>query len=205
MSEATKRSTNAKRRLFPDEKDDQASNNAPTGRRTRSKGSTAHNLSTVVDTPQKKKAKTKHDFFSPKGKPIVTPDKFEGDEVEVVSPPLTKTRLSELFSPTKTKRVDDGPYVPTYIHKNLSYKRQGDASLSEKVVKTFELVKEHYEIPDDFESNRSFGPLSGTSYEERAITAYNLSMLDPKNADRVEICSNCVSVGHKRGDCPRLI
>jgi hypothetical protein len=188
--------------LFGDDKDENASDDLPP-----SSGSKTHanKVATIVDTPQKKKPKNTHGFFSPKGKPVVTPDKLEDDEVQVVSPPLKKTRLSERFSPAKAKKAEEGPYVPTYIHKNLSYKRQGSASLPEKVVKTFELVNEHYEIPDDFETNRSYGPLSGISYEERAIAAYNLSMLNARKGDGVEICSNCVCVGHKRSDCPKLI
>ena len=218
MSEATKRSTRGKRRLFGDKDDDNKDGPPQSSTSSASVSSSRKHAvtTTIAETPQKKVKKTaKHDFFvSPKkGKPVVTPDKLEDidDEddvvVEVVSPLWKRTRLSDQFSPAKPRqKVEDSQYIPTYIHKNLSYKRQGDASLPDKVVKTFQLVCQHYEIPDDFETNRSYGPLSGISYEERAISAYSLSLLNPKPGDEgTEICSNCVTVGHKRNDCPDLV
>jgi hypothetical protein len=218
MSETPKRSTRGKRRLFGDKDDDK---DGPPQSIASSSFAARERLvtTTIAETPQKKTKKTSNheSFFSPKkGKPFVTPDKLEDvddvddeddDIVEVGSPPWKKTRLSDQFSPVKaTKKAEDSPYIPTYIHKNLTYKRQGDASLPDKVVKTFRLVCQHYEIPDDFETNRSYGPLSGISYEERAISAYSLGLLDHKPGDEgIEICSNCVTVGHKRNDCPQLI
>lgn len=215
MSERAKRNTtNAKRNLFGTtvEEDDntRTATAAPPATEIADKQSNI-----ILETPQKKtkKQKVNHDFFSPKGKPVVTPDKTEGeddDEVQVVSPPLKRTRLSERYSPQeKSKRPeekeDEEPYVPTYIHKNLSYKRAGTASLPPKVNKIFQLVVDHYEIPKDFETNRSYGPLSGISHEERVICAYNLSMLEPKDGTAVEICASCAKMGHKRNDCPDLI
>lgn len=190
-------------------------------------------VATTAVTPQKNKKRStatnaKHDFFSPKGKSlsVVTPDNHvlvvdddEDDEEEpkdeverlttVGSPSSKRTRLSDLFSPVKSEKVvveDESVYIPTYIHKNVSYQRKGQASLSDKVIQTFQLVCSHYDIPEDLETNRIYGPLSGISYEERAIAAYNLSLLKPKNGEEVgvEICSRCVTVGHKRSDCPLL-
>jgi hypothetical protein len=204
MSETTKRNTNAKRRLFGKAPEEDNAETAP--KTTAENKDNQSNI--ILETPQKKKKqKVGLDFFSPnKGKPVVTPDKVEGedisdDEVEVVSPPLKKTRLSERYSPQPKEEA----YVPTYIHKNLSYMREGTASLPAKVKKVFQLVVENFEIADDFEQNRSYGPLSGVAHEERVISAYNLSMLQPKNGQAVEICSSCVSMGHRRNDCPDLI
>ena len=68
------------------------------------------------------------------------------------------------------------------------------------------IVDEHFSIPKDFEQNREYGPLSGTCYEERAISAYNLGLLKPVDqASTVEICSSCASLGHKRVECPELV
>lgn len=165
----------------------------------------APQVATVLDTPQKKRRVD--DYFSPKrGRAIVTPEKDE--ELDIASPPSTKKpRVVDLMDkvstrPRTAKRTK--AYVPEYIHKNLGYQREGTASLSAVAKKTFELVQEHYVIPDDLEQNRSYGPLSGTCFEERAIRAYNLSLLKPMKTD-VEICSHCSSLGHKRNDCPQLI
>jgi hypothetical protein len=146
----------------------------------------------LLETPQKKRRVDSQLFFSPKGKAIVTPDKEE----EIPTP---------VKQPKEEKKKD--PYVPTYIHKNLSYQRKGQALLGENAQKTFELVEAYFEIPEDFEQSRSFGPLSGTCFEERAIRAYNLSLLDPKKITNatLEICSACATLGHKRNDCPDLI
>lgn len=204
MSERTKRSTNAKRRLFG--RTEEPSEGQPSSSSAASAAPSA-DANVVLETPQKKRNQ-RSNFFSPQGKPVVTPDKIEGDdddEVQIVSPPAKKTRLSAQYShPKDEKKEEGGEYVPTYIDKNLSYKRKGVASLPFTVEKTYQLVIDHYHIPKDFEHNRSYGPLSGTSYEERVIGAYRLSLLEPQDQS-VEICSNCATLGHLRNDCPELI
>lgn len=209
MSGTAQRNTSAKRRLFGKQTEGSEDiRNISQNVIVRNEEGRSDSAVTILDceTPQKKST-SRHDlFFSPKSKPVVTPDKVEDDGVEVFSPPSKKTRLSEIYSPqprhvgTKTEA-----YIPTYIHKNLSYRRHGTASLPSNVKGAFDLVQEHYEIPVDFEESRSYGPLSGTSFEERVITAYNLSQLEPKNGEGVQICSICVTLGHKRNDCPDLI
>lgn len=209
MSGIAKKSSGAKRRLFGDDKEDGKKvddySSAAPGPTDDLSQRTKH-VATIIETPQKR---SKQDFFSPKRKPVVTPDKAEDvddDGVEVLSPPPKKTRLSDRFLPTKVETAkSEKPYVPTYIHQNLSYKRKGKASLPENVIETYKLVESNYKIPEDFETNRSYGPLSGISFEERAIAAYNLSKLEGKSGSEVDICSNCVSIGHKRNDCPKLI
>ena len=121
---------------------------------------------------------------------------------------------SDFSTPKKRTKTDGGVtenedrlYVPTYIHKNVSYFRKGEAKLSAKTETCFRLVAEHFVIPKDMEQSRKYGPLSGTSFEERVISAYNLGLLEPKRpeSDGVEICSNCAEEGHTRDDCPKLI
>ena len=61
-------------------------------------------------------------------------------------------------------------------------------------------------IPKGFENSRSFGPLSGSCFEERVISAYSNNLLEPKNAGvKIQICTSCASKGHKRDDCPELL
>ena len=182
----------AKRRLFVDDDDDEPKEVAtskliPT------------DISSVLETPKKKRRLDdgSQTFFSPKAKAVVTPEK----EDEIATPVKRKIPFRR-----EEKKADEA-HVPIYIHKNVNYQRRGDASIDEKLKKTFELVESHFFIPEDFERNRSFGPLSGTCFEERAIRAYNLSLLEPKNdADaELEICSHCAVLGHRRSDCPDLI
>lgn len=149
----------------------------------------------VLETPQKKRRISGRGqqtlAFSPTGKvPVVTPAK-EDEEKRLV----------------KQKKQDG--YVPTYIHKNLSYQREGKTSLSEVTRKVFDLVKEYFVIPDDFEQSRVYGPLSGICFEERVIREYNLGTLNAKKEGSEGlafiICSNCAAEGHKRVECPDLI
>jgi hypothetical protein len=68
-------------------------------------------------------------------------------------------------------------------------------------------VEKHFVIPQDFENNRKYGPLSGVSFEERAISAYSCGLLEPKTqaSAKVAICSACAEEGHKRSACPQLV
>ena len=140
-----------------------------------------------------------------------------------------KQGIASYFSPAKTTAVGDSrkasvlvtpekvgdeeqekekEYVPTYIHKNLNYKRRGMASLDENLERTFDLVEEHYVIPSDFENNRSYGPLSGTCFEQRAVDAYEKGLLVPIRSSKegdVLICVYCAQLGHRQDDCPQLI
>ena len=65
-------------------------------------------------------------------------------------------------------------------------------------------VQEDYSIPDDFELDKArFGPLSGTTWEERVITAYYSRKLPLKHG-RVErgwLCEECGGRGHLPRDC----
>jgi hypothetical protein len=140
----------------------------------------------LTDSPKKQRV----DPFPPKklDAAVVTPPKSE--------PPTKRTRV---------EKKDE--YVPSYIHKNVDYKRKGKADLSDETLEAYELVEKHFHIPDGFENSRNYGPLSGTSFEERVISAYSLGLLEPKTKEsaNVAICSVCAVEGHLRSDCPKLI
>lgn len=121
-----------------------------------------------------------------------------------------KKKDKAFTTPTKKARIEESkeePYVPTYIHKNLEYLRKGEATLSEITRRTFALVEEHFHLPEDLDKNRKYGPLSGSCFEKRAITAYSMGELEVKNpeADGIMICTACAAEGHKRSSCPTLI
>ncbi|CAJ1966713.1 unnamed protein product [Cylindrotheca closterium] len=141
-------------------------------------------------------------------------------EIEDDSPRPTQSTLSEtpqkkirygrakVITPDKEDdKKKEAEYVPTYIHKNLSYHRKGKAMLDPTTQKTFDLVTRFFQVPENFEQDRRFGPIAGTCFEERMIQAYNLGMLEPieeENAS-IELCSSCASEGHKSVDCPQLL
>jgi len=96
-------------------------------------------------------------------------------------------------------------YVPYYLYKNLQYKREGEESqLSSRARKAFNLIKEHYIVPQNFETSRFYGPWSGTCYEERLMAAYEVGLLQPE-AEDIELCCFCGEVGHLRTNCSDLL
>jgi hypothetical protein len=167
---------------------------------------TKDSVSVVPATPEKKRRRRRDGdsdhkqgislYFSPskttKTSAVVTPEKKDDDEKQIRGEEEDKLQQ----------------HVPIYIHKNLNYQRRGSASLNQKLKRAFDLVEDHYVIPSDFESNRSYGPLSGTCFEERAVNAYDKGLLLPKQSSRkdgVLICCFCSELGHTQDDCPKLI
>lgn len=111
---------------------------------------------------------------------------------------------------TALKKISE-QFVPVHVHKNLEYVRSGQAALSEGKRKAHEFVIEHCDIPDNFENDRKFGPLSGTCHEDRVIAAFTVGRLQAKpgvthaNAVAAGVCSFCGEVGHRRISCSALI
>lgn len=141
-------------------------------------------------------------------------------DASAASPPKRQRRTIEPFTTTSSPlaRLRDvgaavtpedesqplSSYIPKYIHQNLDYHRRGESNLSETTQKVFALIESNFNIPSDFEQKRSYGPLSGSSYEERVIQAYSLGKLKAKKDD-IPICTCCGTIGHKRFDCSTLI
>ena len=151
----------------------------------------------ATPTKKKKKKDISSFFASP------APSTSTAPAVPVVTPPEFKYRQSKSPSPGKKKRTFSG-YVPAYIHKNVGYVREGETDLDPTTQKVFELVDQHYIIPEGFENNRKYGPISGVSFEQRVIASYSKNLLDPKKG-QVEICTQCAELDHKRNDCPTLL
>lgn len=134
------------------------------------------------------------------------------DETEGETPKKKKSKKKKKVDAKAAVCTTEEPYVPTYIHKNVGYARFGTAldRLSDGQKLAFAFVVENYDIPADFETNRKYGPLSGTSYEERVLAAYATNGLTPsEDADsdliRKGICTFCGELGHKKKLCPELL
>ena len=124
------------------------------------------------------------------------------------SPEGKKTKVAPFVTPEQAASEKLSRYVPKYIHKNLDYARKGKAKLPESKLKIFNWIGERYVIPKDFEQKRSYGPLSGITYEERVTQAYCLRKLERSESApdaETNICTACTEVGHRRDDCPTLI
>ena len=74
-----------------------------------------------------------------------------------------------------------------FLHANVGYKVEGHADLTESTLKVFSWVKEHYSIPADFNTDHKFGALSGISFEERVISAYQFNLIQPKDPDAKQV------------------
>jgi hypothetical protein len=65
--------------------------------------------------------------------------------------------------------------------------------------------QEHFLIPEDFDLDYRFGPLSGVSYEQRLISSYEHNLLTRKDSSPATLptlCTNCAEAGHSRRYCP---
>lgn len=140
-----------------------------------------------------KRPKSMDSFLSPKridkSTAVVTPAECVRKEIPIASQDIS------------------AEYVPIYIHKNVEYISKGHtANLSPRTLKVFQWIQEHYNIPKDIEQIRTYGPLSGSSYEDRVITAYRLGKLTALGGivDAV-ICTACAELGHVRDACPTLL
>ena len=175
---------------------------------------------TVMD----KATNSSSSFFSPKRSTkkaaTVTPSPSAAKKRRSLLQDETEGETPKKKSKKKKQKVDakaaistaEEPYVPTYIHKNVGYARFGTAldRLSDGQKLAFAFVVDKYDIPADFETNRKYGPLSGTSYEERVLAAYATDGLTPsEDADpdviRKGICTFCGELGHKKKLCPELL
>lgn len=110
-------------------------------------------------------------------------------------PPRKKAKI---VTPEEKKKDE---YVPKYLHKNVEYQRAATKDLPERTRKAFAVLVRYCELPEDLEQSRRYGPLSGSSYEERALAAYGLGYLDTD----VDICTACGSEGHRKSSCPELV
>lgn len=143
-----------------------------------------------------KQSQSIESFLSPKKKRAT----------EVVSSTIV-TPADGDFSPKFSKTDNDKEvYVPSYIHKNVEYISMAKMSnLSPVQTRVLEWISEQYELPKDLEQNRKYGPLSGSSYADRVISAYRLGSLKRANDGISEICTACANLGHDRDNCSTLL
>mmetsp|Transcript_33265 Transcript_33265/g.105190 ORF Transcript_33265/g.105190 Transcript_33265/m.105190 type:complete len:177 (-) Transcript_33265:890-1420(-) len=120
--------------------------------------------------------------------------------------PAPAPESKPLSSVDGNKPSENEEYVPVHLYNHLEYSRRGEKNLPENEARAFSLVEDHYNIPKNIEKDARFGPLSGLSFEERALAAYAQGALDPKDgANAVKICLECGTLGHLRRRCPTLI
>ena len=181
----------------------------------------ASSLKQQHEQPTPKRQKKRPGTIDAFASPIASTESRKTGAKRAVVTPEEKVKHSEDDTAEQAAETEDQAslkkYVPTYIHRNVGYRRQGESNstLPETTLKVFSLICENYIIPTTFEQRRSYGPLSGTSYEERVIEAYSLGLLEPKKErknttsksgkQKIIVCTSCAEIGHKRTECPSLI
>jgi len=194
------RSNHAKRRLvFSDDKIIPA-----TAEKDETKAVSRKVAVAAVATPEKKRQRRddRDEGITMYFSPASTSEKGNTKEISIVVTPERHEKK------TQQEQQGDASHVPLYIHKNVNYQRRGQAFLSKTFRKVFAFIEDHYVIPSNFESDRSYGPLSGTCFEVRVVEAYERGLLSAKDHHSktdIIVCSNCADLGHGRDDCPKLI
>lgn len=89
----------------------------------------------------------------------------------------TKRKATALFA-EPVEGNDELIHIPTYVYKKVEYKQKGEVELSPAEAKVFDFIAAQVTFPKDFESNKMYGSLSGSSYEERAIISYAHGLFD---------------------------
>lgn len=97
--------------------------------------------------------------------------------------------------------------VQEAIHKEVDYRREGTEKLPETTMQVYQFVKKRFIIPDGFEKDHKYGPLSGVSHEVRVISAYMAGQLKTrfKEQEAAKMCMECGSMGHFPRYCPSVL
>ena len=141
-----------------------------------------------------------------RSQPLAKRARIEKDTRPAAPPQRT---ASDASSVDEGDRVLSGPpdgevsyYVPENIHKTVDYSRRGTKALPRGLVAAFHHIERYFQVPDDFEVDKRFGPLSGISFEERLVAAYSQGLLVAKEENTPFICTSCGELGHKKRACP---
>ncbi|CAB1103594.1 unnamed protein product [Ectocarpus sp. CCAP 1310/34] len=98
-------------------------------------------------------------------------------------------------------------HVQEAIHKEVQYSREGNSkgNVPANTLAVFRFVKEAFVIPNNFEKDHKFGPLSGVSHELRVVSAFMAGQLEARTEEAkggVKMCLECGAKGHFPRHCP---
>eukprot|EP00611_Tribonema_gayanum_P002571 TRINITY_DN11923_c0_g1_i1.p2 TRINITY_DN11923_c0_g1~~TRINITY_DN11923_c0_g1_i1.p2 ORF type:complete len:178 (-),score=60.54 TRINITY_DN11923_c0_g1_i1:604-1098(-) len=129
------------------------------------------------------------------------------DELPVATELRRQSSLSSTASSgLQENGLQDDGYVQEALHKQVIYQTEGKAQLSPAMAKVYAFVKENFDVPPMFDKRHRYGPLSGTSAEERLVVAFLDGQLQPKqgrdSAAFAKLCVECGEEGHRARDCP---
>ena len=145
-------------------------------------------------------------YARPKSMRHVNP--YKNDRLQYLAPKSSESKSNSGSSSTSKGQVNshDSHRIMLNKFRMVGYNLRGKSNHPAGLVKAFIKIEKLCDIPVDFESNLKYGPHSGTSYEERVVTAYGLNLLKPRSGlHKTKICSNCGGNGHTRDDCNDLL
>eukprot|EP00617_Octactis_speculum_P026630 CAMPEP_0185769700 /NCGR_PEP_ID=MMETSP1174-20130828/55506_1 /TAXON_ID=35687 /ORGANISM="Dictyocha speculum, Strain CCMP1381" /LENGTH=213 /DNA_ID=CAMNT_0028454865 /DNA_START=36 /DNA_END=677 /DNA_ORIENTATION=+ len=106
---------------------------------------------------------------------------FGGDSKRRSARALVFEDEKDAAAAASVDQASDEVCVQASIHAHIGYQRRGIASdLSASQQALFDFVNSEVKIPQDFDLNHKYGPISGVSYEMRVITSFIHGLFDPE-------------------------
>ena len=125
---------------------------------------------------------------------------------QLVTPQKDKESNPALYY--QSDNEDESIFKPKYIHFNVGYHPRGELALDARSLKVYRFIRDHYLIPSTFEVDYTYGPLSGSSFEERVLRSYSLGQLEVRGGLHecdLQVCTYCGEEGHMKGHCNKLL
>ena len=105
-----------------------------------------------------------------------------------------KKKLDFVSHDKKKSGTPSSNVCQEYLHDCVDYEREGNKTLTKGQEKLLSHIRSNMCIPVDFEINKTYGSLSGLSYEERLIRAFFNKKLLPKSVKAQDEHSQWVTV-----------
>ena len=91
------------------------------------------------------------------------------------------SQSASLFAFSSTTGQEKPVYKPTNVHHCVGYTSKDDSDFSKLnpgKKMAYNLINKYYQINDHFESNKAMGPLSGITFHQRVLSAYQNGQLE---------------------------
>ena len=111
----------------------------------------------------------------------------------------------------KKHEAENRAHRPRSIYRKVNYEAEDEpekrTALDPRKERLMQHIKATYAVPADLETSRAYGPLSGLTYADRLVRAFETSLLRPKTAlvGDWRRCWRCEKGGHLSWDCPSLV
>ena len=135
---------------------------------------------------------------SSKKKRVAPPTSSSSQDPEVVSSQDTPAAASQTSS-TSVELMPRRNKMIGFFDEGKGKQRDGEA-------RAYAILRATHIVPEDFLTNSDYGPLSGISFEQRALSAYNDGLLEAKDrsatSEHVVLCTECgAQDGHTFLEC----